>query len=388
MMSKGLSAAPVMSMSFRPFFLAAAILAIIVMPVWLWVWTHAPLHLPRLSAPQWHASVMAFGYGGAVLAGFILTAAANWTGRPPVAGPWLLVLLVLWLCGLAAPFSGGVTGGALALAGAGFAILLAGLVWREVIAARSQRNYKVAAAVSVFALAALLFAWPQAAPGLHDMAIRLALAALAVLLALVGGRITPTFTRNWLKARGKPGPGPETWLDRAGMAVMTAAAGLWAVWPYSAWTGAILVVAGLAALARLARWNGQAVMAEPLLLTLHAGYAWTGIALLLLGLHALAPDWAPRDAGLHALGGGAVGVMTLSVMARATLGHTGRALTGGGLITVMLVLIHMSALVRVGSAWLDGQYVIALMLSGALWTAAFVFFLCLFALPLLRPRLT
>lgn len=172
-MTRGLSVMPVLSMGFRPFFLAAAVLALIIMPVWLWAWAHAPFDTPGLSLPQWHASVMVFGYGGAVLAGFVLTAVANWTARPPVAGPWLLVLLALWICGLVAPFIGGAPGSVLAFAGAGFAILLAGLVWREVIAARSQRNYKVAAAISVFALASMLFAWPQAEPEVRDLALRL-----------------------------------------------------------------------------------------------------------------------------------------------------------------------------------------------------------------------
>lgn len=388
MMSIGTNSMPVLSMGFRPFFLAAGVLAMFIMPVWLWAWAHAPLHTPGLSAPQWHASVMVFGYGGAVLAGFVLTAVANWTSRPPVAGLRLLVLLALWLCALAAPFFGDVTGPVLALAGSGFAILLAGLVWREVIAARSQRNYKVAAAISAFALAALIFAWPQAAPELLDLALRLALAVLAVLLALVGGRITPAFTRNWLKARGRPGPGPETWLDKGGLIAMAAGAGLWVVWPYAPLTGAVLLLAGLAALVRLVRWKAFAVTAEPLLFTLHAGYAWTAIALVLLGLHALAPAWVPRDAGLHALGGGAIGVMTLSVMTRATLGHTGRELTANAAVSVMLLLVHLSALVRVAAPWLDGLYGYSLMVSGGLWTAAFALFLWLYTLPLLRPRLT
>lgn len=208
------------------------------------------------------------------------------------------------------------------------------------------------------------------------------------MLALVGGRIAPAFTRNWLKARGRPDPGPETWLDKGSLIAMAAAAGLWVVWPYGLVTGAVLVLAGLAALVRLVRWKAFAVTAEPLLFTLHAGYAWTGAALILLGLHALDPAWAPRDAGLHALGGGAIGVMTLSVMIRATLGHTGRELTAGAAVSAILLLIHLSALVRVISPWLEGMYGFALMASGGIWTAAFAMFLWLFTLPLVRPRLT
>lgn len=262
------------------------------------------------------------------------------------------------------------------------------MVWREVIAARNQRNYKIAAVLSIFAFAWLLFAWPGGGADLQDLAIRLGLAVLAVLLTLVGGRITPAFTRNWLKARGEEGPGPETRLDTAGLVLTPAAAALWVIWPYAPLTGAVLVLAGLIALARLVRWKGLNVAAEPLLFTLHAGYAWTGIALVLLGLHALWPGWIPRDAGLHALGGGAIGVMTLSVMTRATLGHTGRALTAGLMVSAMLISINLSALVRVVSPWLDGLYGYGLMVSGGLWTIAFAIFLGLYALPLLRPRLT
>lgn len=387
-MPRGLSAIPFLSMGFRPFFFAAAALALLIMPVWLWAWAHAPLYTPRLSAPQWHASVMVFGYGGAVLTGFVLTAVANWTARPPVAGPWLLVLLALWLCALAAPFIDGIAGEMVALAGSAFAVLLAGLVWREVIAAGNRRNYKVAAVISVFAIAGLLFAWPGGGAGLQDIAIRLGLAVLAVLLTLVGGRITPAFTRNWLKARGEEGPGPETRLDMAGLVLTPVAAALWVALPYEHLTGVMLVLAGLVAGARLVRWKALSVTAEPLLLTLHAGYAWTAIALVLLGLHALAPAWVPRDAGLHALGGGAIGVMTLSVMTRATLGHTGRALKAGVAVSAMLLAINMSALLRVVSPWLEGLYGYGLMVSGALWTIAFAIFLALYAKPFFRPRLT
>lgn len=387
-MPRGLSAIPFLSMGFRPFFFAAAALALMIMPVWLWAWAHAPLYTPRLSAPQWHASVMVFGYGGAVLTGFVLTAVANWTARPPVAGPWLLVLLALWLCALAAPFIDGIAGEMVALAGSAFAVLLAGLVWREVIAAGNRRNYKVAAVISVFAIAGLLFAWPGGGAGLQDIAIRLGLAVLAVLLTLVGGRITPAFTRNWLKARGEEGPGPETRLDMAGLVLTPVAAALWVALPYEHLTGVMLVLAGLVAGARLVRWKSLSVTAEPLLLTLHAGYAWTAIALVLLGLHALAPAWVPRDAGLHALGGGAIGVMTLSVMTRATLGHTGRALKAGVAVSAMLLAINMSALLRVVSPWLEGLYGYGLMVSGALWTIAFAIFLALSAKPFFRPRLT
>jgi uncharacterized protein involved in response to NO len=207
-----------------------------------------------------------------------------------------------------------------------------------------------------------------------------------MLIALIGGRIVPSFTRNWMAKQGiAPLPAPMDRLDMAALVLTAAALVAWLIAPISIVAGAALVAAGAATLARLARWRGWRTGAEALVLILHAGYFWLGVAFILLGLSALAPTAVTPSTGVHALTAGAIGVMTLAVMTRATRGHTGRALTAPWGTQLIYVLVNLGALARVASGLAPDAYTPLLIASALLWGAAFALFAVIYG-PMLANR--
>jgi uncharacterized protein involved in response to NO len=363
-----------LSVGFRPFFLLAAIWAAIAIPVWLAAYVHGYVLRGSLHAMAWHAHEMVFGFGMAAVAGFLLTAIPNWTGRLPVRGARLVVLAALWLAGrIALLVSGTIGAGAAMVIDLLFPAALIALIARELVAGRNWRNLPMLVALGLL-LAANALMYVQAALGQ-----RLGIATLLALIALVGGRIVPSFTRNWLaKARrGALLPAPEGILDRAALLITLAALVAW-VADLAAWPA---VVAGIALALRLSRWRGGATLGEPLLFVLHLGYAWLALGLVWLGLDG-------SSAALHALTVGAIGTMTLAVMTRASLGHSGRALVADGATCAIYVLVTLAALLRVLGPLFDSSTVVAASLAGLAWSAAFATFAIHYGRFLIQPRLT
>ncbi|MBL8556198.1 MAG: NnrS family protein [Phenylobacterium sp.] len=372
----------IFSFGFRPFFLMGAAWAALTVPLWVW-----SLHSPLAAGVHrdWHVHEMLFGFLAAVIAGFLTTAVPNWTGRMPVIGGPLAALAGLWLAGrLAVPFAY-VLGPISAVVDCAFLVVFAGVVWREVLAGRNWRNLPVAALVSLMALGNIAFhldarLWSS---GLGE---RLALGVAAVLMTLIGGRITPSFTRNWMRARRlAPEPAVSGRVDQVALGLTGLGALLWVLMPDAPATGVALLAAGAANVVRLVRWRGWAARSEPLVWILHVGYAWLASGLGLLGASRL---WIeiPRSAGVHALTAGAVGVMTLAVMTRATRGHTGRALAAGVGTTAIYVLINLGALARVAAPFAGGLQPGLLIASAVFWSAAFGGFVIAYAPMLTRPR--
>jgi uncharacterized protein involved in response to NO len=216
--------------------------------------------------------------------------------------------------------------------------------------------------------------------------MRLGLAVLLAMIALVGGRIIPSFTRNWLVKRGDARlPGAFGRVDRAGLGVTAAALAAWVAALPPAIVGPLLIFAGLAAAVRLARWRGPLTGAEPLLFVLHVGHGWLALGLAMLGVSEL---WQglPASSALHALAVGAVGTMTLAVMTRATLGHTGRELRAGYGTTAIYILINVAAVSRIGADLVGGGYMPLLALAGTAWITAFLLFVLLYGPMLMRAR--
>lgn len=375
------------SIGLRPFFFFAAIWAAVAVPVWVYAYlTGGPVGL------GWHAHEMLFGYAAAVIVGFLMTAVPNWTGRLPVVGTPLIAMFALWAGGRVA-----MTGAALDPGWASglwpriidslFLLCMAGLVWREILTGRNWRNLPVAIMVSLLALANVGFHLEASAHGgSAPTAARLAVALISLLIALIGGRITPSFTRNWQLKRGGPLPATPDRFDAVALAATGLALAGWTVWPDSVLAGAALLGAGLLNLVRLARWRGWATTAEPLVLILHIGFLWLAIGLMLVGAGAIWPMELPPSAGLHALTAGAVGVMTLAVMTRAGRGHTGRPLTAGAAERLIYGLVNAAAVIRViGAVWLERQSM-CLMLSAGLWCLAFAVFAVVYGPMLILPR--
>jgi len=385
---------PILSQGFRPFFLFAGLWAIVALLVWM----HAFLGLfespGALSPLAWHTHEMLFGYGAAVMAGFMLTAIPNWTGRLPLQGWPLAGLAGLWIAGRGAIwFSGDLGAPATALIDLSFLVSFAAIALREIAAGKNWRNFPLVAAITILIIANTLTHAGYAGRtingvDLEPFGIRLALAVFAALIMLIGGRVVPSFTRNWAAKAGYSRlPAPFGRTDKIALAVGVIALLFWVFAPDSRIGAALLGLATLAHIARLSRWRGLATWREPLLAVLHVGYGWIPVALALIAAGVLWPDRVPPSAGIHALTVGAIATMTLAVMSRAIRGHSGRSLTAGTIATLVFIAITLAALVRVGAPFHDGTYTVHLMVSAALWVAAYLGFVLVHARAiLLRPR--
>ena len=376
----------VFSVGLRPFFLFSALWAAIAAPLWLYAFlSGGPVGL------SWHVHEMLFGYTGGIVVGFLLTAVPNWTGRLPVVGTPLALLFGLWLAGRAAMLAMALNADLasevwpLIIDGL-FLFAMAGVVWREVLAGQNWRNVPVAVMVTLFALANAGFHLEAGAGGVANLSTRLGLAVVALLIAVIGGRVTPSFTRNWQTKRGGPLPAVAGRLDAVTLALTAAGLVAWSVAPTHPAAGALLLAAGGLNLVRLIRWRGDATVAEPLVWILHLGYLWLAAGLFFTGLSVAAPGLVPPSVGVHALTAGAIGVMTLAIMTRASRGHTGRPLAAGRIEVLIYVLINAAALTRVTGGLLPTLYQPLLMVSAGLWSAAFLAFVVGYGPMLLSPR--
>lgn len=369
------------SMGFRPFFLAAGIWAALAVPLWMAGFSG---WMPQINR-DWHVHEMLFGYLSSVIAGFLLTAIPNWTGRLPVTGAPLLLLFSLWCAGrlamLAAPES--ITAAVLDTM---FLVALAGVVAREVIAGKNTRNLPVSFMIGLLAMANLLTHLRFVDVGLAMLGERGALAVVAMLISLIGGRITPSFTRNWLVKRHSARlPAQAGRFDTLVLAVTALALAAWVVAPDLPFVGGVFVFAGILHVVRLSRWCGWLTAREPLVTILHVGYAWLALALLFIGAHILAPAAVPSATGVHALTAGAFGVMTLAVMTRATRGHTGQPLTADRATQALYALVNAGAALRVIAPFFPALYLQLVIAAAFIWSGAFVVFTFRYA-PFLTQR--
>ena len=378
-----------LSLAFRPFFLAAGLFAALGMLAWLPM-VLAGLDLPIAITPRdWHVHEMIYGYATAVIAGFLFTAIPNWTGRPPVSGLLLLMLLLAWLGGRLAMALSGLIGLPLAaLADLLFLPLVAIVAGREIVAAGNRRNFKLLAVLALLIAGNVVFHVETLQDGIADYGQRLGLASVIGLIILVGGRIVPNFTRNAL-LRAKPGRLPEPFgrFDIAAIVVSILALAAWVILPQSVAAGAVAVVAGILQSIRLARWAGDRARGDALVLVLHVAYAFIPIGFLLAGTAALAPEVTMPGAAAHAWGAGAVGLMTLAVMTRATLGHTGRPLAASPGTTVVYGLAILAALVRIAAVFPSSFDTVLLQVAAVAWIAAFAGFVAIYGPMMLRPGL-
>ena len=378
-----------LSAGFRPFFLFSAIWASVAIPMWLALYAGG-MPLPTILPPAiWHAHEMIFGFAAATVAGFLLTAIPNWTGRMPLQGAPLAVLVLLWLAGrIALLLSVEIGAVAAAVFDLAFPAAFLAVVAREIVAGRNWRNLPMLAALTGLLLGNVLVHLD--ALGVADTAVlgnNLGIAVLLSLISLVGGRIIPSFTRNWMASNRPELPEPATfgWVDRVVLAATIVALASWLARPDMIVTGVLCLFTGVAHWLRLSRWRGIATLREPLLWVLHLGYGWLGLGFILLGLTSTT-SWLPLFTALHALTVGTIGTMTLAVMTRATLGHTGRPLTAGAGTTAIYILVTVAAAGRLLAPFAGTAYVLVLSLAGVAWSAAFGLFALLYLRPLSLPR--
>ncbi|MEK7265574.1 MAG: NnrS family protein [Pseudomonadota bacterium] len=376
------------SFGFRPFFLSGAILAS-ALPLLMALSISGAISFGgAYGAIAYHGHEMVFGFLAAIVAGFLLTAVPNWTGRLPVLGWRLGGLFALWLAGRAAIAASGVIGaGAAAAIDSLFLIVLDLVIWREVTAGKNWRNIPVCVLVLLLALGNALWHFHAITDGVGQFGVRWGVAVIAVLIALIGGRITPSFTRNWFLKNGiAGGEAPYAFVDKWALGALGLAMIVWLAAPTGVATGALLYLAAALHLLRLARWRGWLTGREPLVTILHVGYLWLAIALALLGSAAMFPQTVAVSTAFHALTAGAAGVMTLAVMTRATRGHTGRALTADAATVAIYVLVNLGAAGRVAASFWTSNYGVALTLAAALWSGAFLLFAVIYGRYLLAPK--
>ncbi|MFQ3458541.1 NnrS family protein [Bradyrhizobium sp. UFLA01-814] len=367
------------SYGFRPFFLFGAIQAGVMIPLWLAVFA-GDVSPPTVFAPlDWHVHEMLFGYVAAVIAGFLLTAVPNWTGRPPIRGPRLAVLFSTWLAGrLTVSFSATIGWRAAVAVDGLFLLLLAFAATREIVAGRKWSNLMVVAIVIVLAAANIAFHVEAHLEGIAAYSARAGIAVVVTLISVIGGRIVPSFTGNWLASRGN-GRMPATFSRFDAVAVMTGAAALaiWVVAPSGRIVASVLGWAGALHLIRLARWAGERTLSDRLVLILHLAYAFIPAGFFLAALTAL--GIVASGAGVHAWTGGAIGTMTVAVMTRASLGHTGQPLEASRTTQALYLAVVTAALARVCASLEPSHADVLLPLAGAAWTLAFLGFALTYA---------
>ncbi len=377
----------ILSLAFRPFFLLGSLWAALAILLWMGM-LGGHLTLPsRFDPLSWHIHEMLFGWILAAVAGFLLTAIPNWTGRPPVRGALLAILAGLWLAGrVACAISALLPWWLSMVADLAFPVALCALAWRDIIAAGNRRNLPMPVPVALLAAANL--AMHLRLLGLdvpQGLDWRLALAAVSILVSVIGARIIPAFTRNWLLSqRSKLQPGSSRWLDISATASLHSGLLAWAIFPQVRLIGVLLLVAAALNLARVLRWRGNATLAEPLLSVLHLGYLWLIAGTALLGLSVLGLTVLQVGA-IHALTAGAMGTMVLAVMTRVSLGHTGRSLRADRRTSLIYLTISAAALCRIAATWMTDASLL-LSLSASFWMAAFLLFISRYGAMLIQPR--
>lgn len=373
------------SYGFRPFFLFGAIWLVLAMLIWLAALGDV-VDLPtRFDPVSWHAHEFLFGYLGAVLAGFLLTAVPNWTGRLPIVGWPLAGLFALWVIGrVAVFFSAHLPVLVTPVVDLAFPLVLGGVILREIVVGKNWNNLIVLGMLAVFALANGLFHGEalQGEYAAKGIGLRLGLATAVMMISVIGGRIIPSFTRNWLARTenpARPSP-PMQRFDKVVLLSSLLILAFWVLKPFALQTGIALILFSLLHLVRLVRWQGHHTLSEPLVWVLHASYAFIPIGAFALGLDQLAGN--PGSAGAqHLWMAGAIAAMTLAVMTRATLGHTGQPLLADRVTVVIYLCVFGSAFARLwASVWPHMSY-----LSGILWLVAFAGFAVTYG-PLLLYR--
>ena len=384
---KAYSGPALLSYGFRPFFLGGAIYAGLGILIWLPLFS-GEVGIPTAFSPlDWHIHEMLYGYLPAVITGFLLTATPNWTGRLPLQGGHLAVLVTVWIAGRIAVCTSVIIGPiASAAIDCLFLLLVFAATAREVIAGRNWRNLPAILIVLIFFTGNVAFHIEDCEIGTAEFGARLGIAAAVALISLIGGRVIPSFTRNWL-ARENPGrlPIPFGRFDTAVLGVSSLALVLWIMAPTSVSTAALMLIASAGQTTRLGRWAGDRTLGDRLVLVLHVGYAFVPLGFALLAAAILVPQAVPFSAGIHAWTVGAIGTMTLAIMTRASLGHTGQPLKAGSLTQGIYVAIIAAAILRTAAAVLPEAMIWLLYIAGAAWIAAFWMFAAGYG-PLLARR--
>ncbi len=373
------------ALGFRPFFICAGVGAIVLLGLWLAIWSNALPPNSYYGTIIWHSHEMLFGYTAAVISGFLLTAVRNWTGIDTLTGQPLAALAGLWLAGRILPLLPGVPGALIAVVDLAFLPLITLALSGPLLKSDYKLNRVFIPLLGIMAAANLL---------VHLQALGLTEATavqgtglmrnlILALILIIAGRVMPFFTRSAL-----PGTVPEThaWLENlaGGVFFLYLVSELFMPYPWLMGILAALLVVTQAI--RVVSWYDRRIWSIPILWVLYTGYGWIILGFALQALSAL--GWVASNLALHALTVGGIGTLTLGMMARVSLGHTGRPMLTAKAINLAFVLLNLAAAIRVlVPIALPQWYSTWVQLSGGIWLVGFALF-CIVYLPILiRPRL-
>lgn len=373
---------PVWALGFRPFYILAAALSVLAVPLWLAQYLGWLKGMANVSL-GWHMHEMVFGMAIAVIVGFLFTAARNWTGLPTPRGRHLAALALVWVAGrvamLVAPpvFA--------ALVDLLLLPLAAWPLYRVISKSGNMRNMFLVVLLSLLTLANVLFhaaamGWIALSP---VTPVHAAILVIVIIESVIGGRVIPMFTTN-----GAPGVKPvvRPRHDQIALGLVAAAGVAWVVGAPGPLSAALCMLAACAIALRLVGWKSHRTLHVPLLWILHLSYAWIPIGFVLLGLAALGIGLA--STAFHALAVGSMAGLIIGMMTRTTLGHTGRVLKAGRFEAAMYMLIQAGAVARLLAEFAPGQWRdAALAGSGVFWTGAFALYLVVYTPYLLKPRI-
>ena len=376
------------SLGFRPFFFGAGLWAALAMLLWV-LYLAVGVDLPsRMSGLDWHLHEFVFGYTSAVIAGFLMTAVPNWTKRMPVMGLPLLALAGLWLAGrIAVLFSAFLPVGLAPVLDVSFIVVLGLVIGREIVAGKNWRNLKVLIILGLIGFSNAVFHYEAATTAGYDgYGIRSGVALIIMLIMVVGGRIIPSFTRNWL-VRQPAGhlPIPFNRFDQAVMVLSAAALLLWAFLPEFFATRPVAVLAAGLNFARLARWAGWRTLSEPLVAILHFGYLFIPVGFLTIALGELLPGWSRASQVPHAWTAGAIGLVTLAMITRTSLGHSGRPLKATAAVSTIYTMVLLGVLTRIFGEYLP-QIEPLVHVAATFWILGFGLFAVYYAPIIFSPR--
>lgn len=377
------------SYGYRPFFLFASIWAVFSIIAWVMTFIGHETLAIAIDPFSWHAHSFLFGYLWAVIAGFLMTAVPNWTGRLPIVGWPLATLVALWLIGrIAMTFSYYLPNGVTIACDLLFPLAFTFAIGREIIMGKNWRNLKILILLVMLFCANCLFdgeAFSQVYAA-DSYGARWALAIAVFLIAIIGGRIIPSFTRNWMVKQSITNlPAPHDKIDLAIMIFTAISLVFWVIWPDAIFTAIIGGICGLANLYRLIRWHGWLTKKEPLVWVLHLGFLFIPLGFIALTLSTFDILHGGRAPVQHLWMAGGIGLMTIAVMTRASLGHAGRPLTVSWPVVLVYCSLFCSVVLRVIAGIADNDLTM-LNISGTLWILAFVGFVVLYWNILTKPR--
>ncbi|MDP7591561.1 MAG: NnrS family protein [Litorilituus sp.] len=381
---------PILRLGFRPFFLSGAIFSVIAIILWLLMYKGAVNLSPLGGGYWWHIHEMVFGFGCAIIAGFLLTAVQNWTGVRGAQGNTLLVLFLLWFTGRIVVLFPSLLGETLTtIVDISFLPAVAYVLGKPIVAIKQYRNLFFVPLLLLFTIINLEMHLAIYSPNTFstNFAGYASVMLVTFLMSVMAGRVTPMFTANGTKT---PKATPLPWLDKVtngSLAIAMFTLILQPVIGFSAtFFGVLLIIAGMFQTMRWLRWRPWITLGVPLLWSIHASIKFIAFGLVVLGVSYLIPE-LPSNHIWHLLTIGGMGGLILSMISRVSLGHTGRPLSPPKAMTFAYILMTLAALVRTFGPWgLPDKTLVFIDISGTFWLLAFGIFVLTYAPMLMAAR--